>query len=149
MKFKVGDIIPDIKLKNEENKEIRLSDFRGRKVILSFHPLAFTPVCAQQMLDLEKHSADFKNFNTLAIGISVDSPFSKAAWKKELGLKNTLLASDFSKQIAQQLEILRPEGFSERAVYVIDEQGKVIFARLYPVGQVPDITEILKVVASR
>ena len=98
-------------------KDIHLSDFSGRKVLLSFHPLAWTPVCAQQMKALEKNRARFEKLNTLALGLSVDTVPSKKAWAKELGIKETKLLSDFwpHGEVARSYGILREkEGFSER-----------------------------------
>lgn len=143
MKINPGDQMPDIAFRDSSNREVKLSGFRGKKVVVSFHPLAFTPVCAQQMLDLEKNASEINELNGVAIGVSVDSPFSKAAWQKELAIANVIMASDFSREASEALGILRAEGFSERAVYVVDEDGRVLFSRLYPIGQVPEIGEIL------
>jgi peroxiredoxin len=143
----VGKKAKDFGLKDQNGKEFRLSHFLGRKVLLSFHPLAWTSVCAQQMKDLEKKQKTFDKLNTMAVGLSVDSVPCKAAWAKHLKITKTPLLADFwpHGQAAKSLGILRAEGVSERANIIIDEKGKVMYAKVYPIKQLPDLEEILKV----
>lgn len=144
--MKTGNKIPDFVLKEQHNKELRLSNLKDKKVLLSFHPLAWTKICAQQMKSLEENQERFNELNTVAIGLSVDTVPSKHAWAKELGIKNTKLLSDFwpHGEVAKKLGIFRgKEGFSERANIIIDEDQKVIFFKIYDIPQLPDIQEIL------
>lgn len=144
--MKTGDKIPDFVLKDQHNKELRLSNLKDKKVLLSFHPLAWTKICAQQMKSLEENQERFNELNTVAIGLSVDTVPSKHAWAKELGIKNTKLLSDFwpHGEVAKKLGIFRrKEGFSERANIIVDEDQKVIFFKIYDIPQLPDIQEIL------
>lgn len=146
----IGDKAPDFSLKDQNGSDVHLSDFSG-KVILSFHPLAWTSVCAEQMKALEENIHTFEPMNTVAFGISVDSVPSKKAWAEHLGIKKTRLLSDFWPHgaVAQAYNIFRKEnGFSERAVVVINEQQEVIFVKIYPISQLPDITEIITVLKS-
>ncbi len=146
MALNVGDTAPDFTLKDQNQREVKLSDYLGKqKVVLSFHPLAFTPVCATQMTDLERNRAKFAALNTVPLGLSIDSPFAKKAWADSLGITETSLLADFAPHagVASLYGIQRPEGFSERAVYVIDLTGKIVFAKVYPIKEVPDIQEIL------
>lgn len=146
-RIKVGDIILDFVLKDHHGKELHLAELKGRKVLLSFHPLAWTAVCAKQMRSLEDNVETFKQLNTVALGISVDSVPSKHAWaKKELGIKETRLLSDFwpHGDVAQRLGIFRDsDGISERANIIIDENQNVVFVKIYDIPQLPDIEEIL------
>jgi peroxiredoxin len=87
--IKIGDKIQDFRLRDQEEKEVCLYDFAGKKVLLSFHPLAWTSVCAEQMKSLEENYETFTRLNTAAFGISVDTTPSKKAWAKEQEL-NTL-----------------------------------------------------------
>ncbi len=147
MTIKKGDKAIEFSINDQDEKVIHLSDFRGKKVLLSFHPLAWTKVCAEQMKSLEKNHARFEKLNTVALGISVDTVPSKKAWAKELGIKNTKLLSDFwpHGKTAQSYGIFRDkEGVSERANIIVDETGKVVFVKIYPISQLPDIEEILK-----
>ncbi len=146
--IKTGDEAKDFTLSDQDGKDISLSGFKGKKVLLSFHPLAWTKVCADQMKSLEKNRARFEKLNTVALGMSVDTVPSKKAWAKELGIKNTRLLSDFwpHGEVAQSYGIFREkEGISERANIIVDENGKVRFVKVYPIGQLPDIEEIIKV----
>ncbi len=87
--------IKDFTLKDQHNDEFKLSDVREKIALLSFHPLAWTPVCAEQMKSLEENYHKFEELNTVPVGISVDSVPAKHAWAKELGLKKLKLLSDF------------------------------------------------------
>lgn len=148
MTVKAGDKAPDFVLKDQNGNKVQLSDFTGKKVILSFHPLAWTTVCAEQMKSLEENFQVFETVNTVANGISVDSVPSKKAWADHLRVKKTRLLSDFWPHgaVAKTYSIFREEnGFSERANIVINEQQEVIFAKVYPISQLPDIEEIITV----
>ncbi len=141
----VGSKAPDFSLKDQNGEFHKLSDFLGKKVVLSFHPLAFTPVCATQMQDLEKNKDNFAKKNAVALGLSIDSVYAKSAWAKELDIAETLLLADFFPhgKVAEEYGIMRKEGFSERAVFIVDEKGIVIFSKVYPIKELPDMQELL------
>jgi len=146
--IKKGEKAPNFKLKDQNGKDVQLSDLKGKKVLLSFHPLAWTGICAKQMQSLEKNKENFKKLKTVALGINVDHVPSKAAWAKSLNIKHTKLLSDFwpHGEIAKKYGIFsKSQGFSFRVNIVIDEQGKIVFVKKYPISQVPDIKEIIKV----
>lgn len=143
---KIGDIVEDFVLKDQNGDPVRLSDFEEKKVLLSFHPLAWTPVCRDQMLDLEKNFNTFKKLNTVALGISVDSTFCKHAWADNIGVKKTILLSDFwpHGELSKKFHVFNEEkGFSERVNIIVDENREVIFAKHYDIPELPDIKEIL------
>ncbi|MEO0094011.1 MAG: peroxiredoxin [candidate division WOR-3 bacterium] len=147
-RIKIGDNAPDFTLKDQKGKELHLAELKGKKVLLSFHPLAWTLVCSKQMKSLERNQAIFKKLNTVAFGVSVDSVPTKNAWAKSLKIKKTQLLSDFWQHgaVAKLYGIFREnEGFSERANIIIDENQKVIFVKVYPIPEVPDIKEIINV----
>ncbi len=138
-------------LKDNRDNEVRLSDFKGKKVLLSFHPLAWTSVCAQQMKALEENKEKFDLLNTVALGFSIDSVPSKNAWAKTLGIQNTRLLCDFwpHGQIAKSYGLFRPaNGFSERANIILDEKHRAVLIKVYPIAQLPDLEEIFKVLSS-
>ena len=140
-----GKRVKDFKLTDQNGRDFRLTACKGKKVLLSFHPLAWTPVCALQMKSLERNKKAFDKFKTVAVGLSVDSVPCKAAWAKSLKIRKTRILADFWPHgaVAKSLGLLRTEGFSERANIIVDEAGKVMFAKVYPIKQVPDIKEIL------
>ena len=146
-KIEVGDAAPDFTLKDQNEKDITLSSFRGKKVVLSFHPLAWTSVCRDQMQDLEKHKEDFDRLDAVALGLSVDSVPCKKAWAEDIGVKETSLLADFWPHggVAQAYGIFREKhGSSKRAVLIVNREGKIQFKKIYPIKEVPDIEEILK-----
>lgn len=150
--IKVGDKAPDFALKDQNGKTVKLSSLAGKKVLLSFRPLAWTAVCHDQMISLEENHAQFDELNAVALGIGVDSAPSNKAWAEALGIKNTKLLSDFwpHGEVARAYGILREkDGFSERANIVIDEKGKVILAKTYPIAQQPDIDEIIETLRAK
>lgn len=147
----IGDKAPHFTLNDQNEKEITLSNLRGQKVILSFHPLAWTSICTMQMQDLEKHKGDFARMHAVAIGLSVDSVPCKRAWAEAIGIQETALVADFWPHggVAKAYGIFRERnGFSERAVFILDEEGVVRFKKIYPIREVPDIGEILKAIAT-
>jgi peroxiredoxin len=149
--IKIGDKIHDFTLRDHKGKDVHLEDFKGKKIILSFHPLAWTNVCAEQMKALEENYELFTSLDTIAFGISVDPTPSKRAWAKELGITHTKLLSDFwpHGELAKRYGIFKEkEGVSERANIILDEEQRVIFFKKYPAHELPDITEISRLLES-
>ncbi|PKL16028.1 MAG: peroxiredoxin [Spirochaetae bacterium HGW-Spirochaetae-5] len=145
--LKAGDTAPDFALKNQHGEEIKLSDLRGKKVLVSFHPLAWTPVCDIQMKSLEIKNAVFSKLNLVALGLSVDSQPCKKAWGDFLEIDNTDLLADFYPhgEVATKFGVfIDKAGISGRANFVIDENGKIIFVRVYDKSEIPDIEEIIR-----
>jgi len=143
---KIGEKAKNFSLEDQNEKVFTLSDFKGKKVLLSFHPLAWTSVCAEQMKSLENNKSTFDSLNTIAVGISVDSVPSKKAWANSLNIKNTRLLSDFwpHGKVADSYGLFRDkDGISERANVIVDEKGTIIFLKVYKLGQLPDIQEII------
>ena len=143
----VGEIAPDFVLKDQNGKDFTLSELKGRRVLLSFHPLAWTEICALQMQSLEENKDVFESLNTVPVGLSVDPVPSKKAWADNLGIKSVRLLSDFwpHGQVANAYGIFREKnGFSERANIVVDEKGKIAFVKIYEITQLPDIREIIE-----
>jgi len=147
-KIKIGNEIQDFNLRDHKKKDVHFRDFLDKKVLLSFHPLAWTKVCAEQINSLEKNHGLFDKLNTVAFGISVDPIPSKRAWARELGITHIRLLSDFwpHGEVARAYGIFREkEGVSERANIIIDEEQKVIFFKIYLIHELPDIAEITKI----
>ncbi len=145
-KIKAGDTAKDFRLKDHNDHEVSLKGLSGKKVLLSFHPLAWTMVCAEQMKSLEANFEKFTELNTVPLGVSVDPGPCKKAWASELGIEKTSLLCDFwpHGQVAADFGIfIEEKGISERANIIIDENGKVVFIKIYPISKLPDITEII------
>lgn len=148
--IKIGTQAPDFTLEDNKGNKVSLMDFAGRKVLLSWHPLAWTSVCTDQMRALETNREKLAALNTVALGLSVDPAASKAVWANVLSIRETPLLSDFwpHGKLAKDLGIfLEDLGISGRANILIDEKGKVVWAKEYPIGELPDMEEVLREIA--
>ena len=144
--IKKGTKAPDFTLKNQHDKEISLKDFAGKKVLLSFHPLAFTGVCNDQMRALEQRYGELEEKGIVPLGLSVDAKPSKTAWAKDLELKQLDILSDFHPlgAVAKAYgNFVEEHGFSGRANILIDESGEVLWSKQYDLPELPDLDEVL------
>jgi peroxiredoxin len=149
MALSAGDTAPDFDLGTHRGGRVRLSTFRGEKnIIVAFHPLAWTPVCATQMRNYEADLAWFAEHETHVLGISVDAGPAKTEWAKSLGGISFDLLSDFHPHggVAEAYGVGRDDGISERAVFVVDKQGTVVFSRVYEIPVLPDNAEVRQVI---
>ena len=148
MKIEVGQTAPSFTLFNTEKQEIALESLRGRNVLIHFFPLAFTSVCTAQLCNARDNMEMYTKLNCTVLGISVDSLFSLAEFKKQQNLSFDLL-SDFNKTVIKQFGVEIPEfafgmqGVSNRAAFVIDAEGVVRYAEVCPnPGEQPNYTAI-------
>jgi peroxiredoxin len=148
MTIQVGDKAPDFKLISSETKEVALSDFQGKNVILHFFPAAFTGVCTTQLCTVRDAIHLYENDNATVLAVSVDLPFTLAKFKEDQKLNFTLL-SDFNKDVSRSYGaiyenwILGLKGVSKRAAFVINSEGVVIHAEvLENAGELPDFDKI-------
>lgn len=147
MPIAVGAIAPEFQTIDHKDNNVILSAFKGKKVLLSWHPLAWTPVCTDQMRSLEVNWDKFQNLNTVPLGFSVDPQPCKEIWAAALRIDKVSLPSDFwpHGKIARDYGIFNEtEGVSERVNIIINEQGIVEWIKVYPSGQLPDIHEVLQ-----
>lgn len=141
-----GDPAINFSLKDQYDKTFDLYEHLGKRVLLSFHPLAWTDMCAAQMQSLEANREMFVKLTTIPVGISIDSRPCKLAWAQSIGVEYTPLLCDFwpHGKVAQDYGLFRyANGFSERANVILDEKLKVAFVKIYPVHSVPDINEVI------
>ena len=136
MPIATGTKAPDFTLKTtaaDGLKDVKLSDNFGKKqTVLLFFPLAFTGVCTQEMCDVTAGLGQFQGMDAEVYGISVDSPFSQAAWAKQNKITVTLL-SDLNKKVAAAYGVIFPGlagigDTSARAAFVIGKDGVVKYA---------------------
>jgi len=138
---------PNFSLKDQDSQTFDLLEQLGKRVLLSFHPLAWTEFCDAQMISLEENQQKFGVLNTIPVGISVDSVPCKRAWATHLKIEATRILADFwpHGKVAQAYGLFRDaNGFSERANVILDEKQNVVFVKVYPVHSVPDIAEVLR-----
>ena len=145
MTLQVGDVAPDFELPASGNRIVKLSDFHSKKnVLLAFYPFAFSPVCSLQLPGLQQSLSEFEKLNTAVLGISVDSKHSSAAFAEHLHLDFPLV-SDFNKDVTTAYGVLREGGFAERALFVIDKEGRIAYAHVNAIGEVPDNEPVFEV----
>lgn len=141
----VGTPAPDFSLPDASGQPVSLKDYRGQTVLLVFYPLDWSPGCSRQLDLYQQELAEFRKRGIQLIGISVDSIYSHGAWAAVRGLTFPLLA-DFNPKgdVAKKYRVYRPEdGFSERALYLIDGDGLIQYSHISPyVHHVPDIYEL-------
>ena len=140
-----GTLAPDFRLKSTPDQEVSLSDFRGQPVILAFYPADWSPVCGDQMALYNQILPEFRQHQAELIGISVDGPWCHAAFSTDRKLHFPLLA-DFEPKgaVAQAYGVYRgSDGFSERALFVIDGDGVIRWSYVSPVGVNPGAEGIL------
>ena len=147
--LKVGTKAPDFTLPDANGHPVSLSDYRGKPVVLVFYPLDWSPGCSRQ-LDLYQQELDaFRERNTELIGLSVDSIYSHGAWAAVRGITFPLLADFHPKgEVARRYNVWRePDGFSERALYLVDADSIIRYAHVSPkLHHVPDIYELFDVI---
>jgi peroxiredoxin len=140
-----GTPAPDFALKDASGRVVRLGDYRGQPTVLVFYPLDWSPGCSQQ-LDLYQQELDeFERRRARILGISVDSLYSHGAWAAVRGIEFPLLADFHPKgEAARRYHVYRDEdGFSERALYVVDGDGIIRYSHVSPfLHHVPDVYEL-------
>lgn len=147
----VEDSAPSFSLYDNHDKTIRLSDYKGKKVLLSWHPLAWTPVCTDQMRALENNWDTFQKLNTIPLGLSVDAPPCKKAWAAALLLDHLSIPSDFwpHGKVAQDYGLfIEKDGISARANIIIDGNGIIRWVKVYHMSQLPDINEVIQALSN-
>jgi peroxiredoxin len=142
-----GTPAPEFTLPDANGTPVSLSNYRGKLVVLVFYPLDWSPACSDQ---LSLYQADLESFESLGasiLAISVDSLYSHGAWTAVRQLSFPLLA-DFNPKgaVAKQYGVWREtDGFSERAVFVLDPQGVICYSFVSPeLPNIPDIYELLE-----
>jgi len=151
-KIKVGDQAPDFTLQAVSGEMVSLAGFRGKKaVVLSFVPSAFTPVCSGQWPQYAAFKPELDKMDVQVLGITVDNRASQHAWLTGMREINFPVLSDFwpHGEVADKYGVLRPDtGTSERALFVVDKQGVIRFARVYAIDESPPIEELMEALAA-
>lgn len=143
----VGSVAPDFTLPNQYRQPVTLSSFRGRRrVVLAFHPLAFTPICTAQAQSYEREGAAFEAAGAHVLLISSDAGPSKKAWCDALGGLSYDVLSDFHPQgaVAERYGVLGDDGLAERSVFLVDETGIIRWAKVYGMETSPDVADVIR-----
>ncbi|MEY5068868.1 MAG: hypothetical protein RLZ47_730 [Bacteroidota bacterium] len=147
-----GQQAPDFKLFSTELKEVSLSDYAGKKLVLHFFPMAFTGVCTTQLCTMRDTFGYYEGLGAEVIAISVDSPFTLAKFKEDQNYQFPLL-SDFNKEVSKAYGayyeefVFNLKGVSKRAAFVLDQNHEVVYAEvLESAGDLPDFNAIREAV---
>ena len=140
-----GQAAPDFKLKGPGGQPFTLSEYRGSKnVLLVFYPLAFSPVCAHQLPEIQKEIVRFRELDTEVLGVSVDSWYANQEFARKLNLSFPLL-SDFDHAACAAYGVLMAEKrYSGRALFGVDKQGRIVWREIAPTpAEIPSTAEAL------
>ncbi|MBM3920404.1 MAG: redoxin domain-containing protein [Sphingomonadales bacterium] len=154
MTLSIGQTAPDFTLFNDQKKEVALSSFKGKNVVLLFVPQAFTGVCTAELCQMRDSLHDYNNMNAEILAVSVDSVFTLEKWKKDESFNFNLL-SDFNKEASRAYGSIYEEwifgmkGVSKRSAFVIDKDGIIRYAEvLENPGEMPNLQAVKDTVAA-
>ncbi|MBI4746867.1 MAG: peroxiredoxin [Acidobacteria bacterium] len=150
---RINDDAPDFEAKTTQGM-LRLSDLRGKWVVLFSHPADFTPVCTTEFIEFARRTDDFAARNVQLIGLSIDSVFSHLAWVRNIEQNFNVqvkfpVIADLDMKVASRFGLIHPnasETATVRAVFVIDEKGKVRAVIYYPMSCGRNMDEVLRVI---
>jgi peroxiredoxin len=151
MAISVGAAAPDFTLKDQNQKEVKLSDFAGKKnVVIVFYPLDWSPVCTNEHACLVNDMKRFEQLDAQVLGVSVDSAWSHKAFADKMGITYPLLA-DFQPRgaVGDKFGVyLADKGITGRAIAIVDRGGKVAWFKNYDIPTLPDISEVSSALAN-
>jgi peroxiredoxin len=139
MAIAVGAAAPDFVLKDQSQKEVKLADFRGKRVVLVFYPLDWSPVCTNEHVCLVNDLKRFEQLDAQVLGLSVDSVWSHKAFAEKMGIHYPLLA-DFQPRgaVADKFGVyLSDKGITGRAIAIIDRAGNIAWFKQYDIPDGP------------
>jgi peroxiredoxin len=143
--LQAGTKAPDFQLPTAPDRRVSLSDFRGQPVVLFFYPADWSPVCGDQTALYNELLPEFRRFNAVLLGVSVDGVWCHRAYARHQNLHYPLL-SDFEPkgQVSRTYGVYRqPDGTSERALFVINSEGVIHWSYLSPIDVNPGADGIL------
>lgn len=145
----VGEQAPDFVLKNQDGEEVSLSDYRGRRVLLAFYPMDFSPVCSDQLSIYQEVKPELAEQGVELVGVSVDHAWAHKAFQEKLGIDTTLLADFEPKgEVARAYGSYLDLGFANRTLVLVDEDGKVAWTYESPTpGEFPGANVIFDALA--
>lgn len=127
MALQVGDTAPDFTLVDETGTKVTLSSLRGHNVVLVFYPLDFSPTCTKELHGMTARQTDYDAKDAIVLGISVDSKWAHAAFKRDEKLSARLLADFHPKgAVARLYDVyLEESGIAKRGTFVLDKVGVI------------------------
>jgi mycoredoxin-dependent peroxiredoxin len=150
MAIAVGQAAPDFVLKDQNQKEVKLSDYTGKKnVVIVFYPLDWSPTCTKEHACFVNDMRSFETLDAEVLGVSVDSAWSHKAYAEKMGIRYPLLA-DFQPrgQMAEKYGMfLAEKGITGRAIFIVNKAGKIAWLKHYDIPVVPDLKEVAAALA--
>jgi peroxiredoxin len=146
LKVKVGNPAPDFTLPSISGEKISLVQYRGKKnVVLSFVPAAWTPVCSDQWPGYNIVKDIFNQYDAILLGITVDNLPTLFAWTNQMGQLWFPILSDFWPHggVAKKYGVLRSDGVSERALFVIDKKGVIRYIDVHDINKRPPLEDLM------
>src|SRR5580698_915164 len=147
MSIAVGSAVPDFSLKDQTMKDVKLSDYAGKKnVAIVFYPLDWSPTCTNEHQCFVNEMKQLEQLDAQVLGVSVDSVWSHKAYAEKMGIHYPLLA-DFQPRgaVAQKYGVfLEEKGITGRAISIIDKDGKLAWHKNYDIPVVPGVDEVAK-----
>jgi peroxiredoxin len=144
--LKVGDTAPEFELMtHDHNRKVKLSDLRGKTVVLLFYPMDFSPVCTDEHCTFTAAMNQIAPDNdTVVFGVSTDSPFTHAAFKKQYNIGYDLLADTSRKMVKDYGMFMGEEPFNcgKRGTVVIDKNGKIASLEEQPIREARSVEKI-------
>jgi len=143
--LKPGTPAPNFTLRADRDKKVSLKEYLGRKVILVFYPADFSPVCSDQLALYNELLSEFRRYNAEVVAISVDNVWSHIAFASDRKISFPLL-SDFEPKgaVSKLYGVYKEErGYSERALFIIDEEGVIRWSYVSPTNVNPGADGIL------
>ena len=141
LRVKVGELAPDFVLPSVSGEKIALHQFHGKKnVVISFVPAAWTPVCSKQWPGYNIVKDVFSETDAVLLGITVDNIPTLHAWTKQIGDVWFYVLSDFwpHGEVAKTYGVLRSDGVTERALFIVDKEGYLRFIQVTDINKKPD-----------
>lgn len=144
--LRVGSKAPDFKLTDAQRSAVSLSGLLkdGKHIVLAFYPAAWSGVCGDELTLFQESLDELERLNARVVGISVDNFWSNAAFAENRGITFPLL-SDFHPKgaVAEKYGVMRDDGVTERALFVIDRDGTIRYSYVSPIGENPGVGRIL------
>ena len=145
MSISVGQKAPEFTLADQDKKEVKLSDYAGKKnVVLMWYPLDWSPTCTNEHVCFVNEMKSFESLDAQVLGVSVDSTWSHKAYADKMNIKYPLLADFHPKgAMSDQYGVyMADKGITGRAIAIVGRDGNVAWFKNYELGEVPDVKEV-------
>ena len=146
-----GSRAPDFELKTAQGDTVGLSDLlaEGRYLVLAFYPAAWSPTCGDEMTLFQEFLDEFERLNAKLVGISVDNVWAVQAWAENKGITFPLLCDFHPKgAVAEQYGVMRDDGVSERALFIVDAEGTIQYNYVSPIAENPGVDRLFEALES-